>query len=74
MLQPLEMPIGFDQRDFFLTGGSGWTSAVQPFEPMSSAVPGTPASIRDRDTPLEPREPDVSAGTPMASATGPSQR
>jgi hypothetical protein len=41
-LQPMpdhwEMPIGFDQRDFFLAGGSGWTSAVLPFEPTSRMI------------------------------------
>jgi sporulation protein YlmC with PRC-barrel domain len=58
-----EMPIGFDQRDFFLSGASGWTSSVLPFEQTSPAVSGTPAYIRDRDTPAEPREPDISAGT-----------
>jgi sporulation protein YlmC with PRC-barrel domain len=73
-LQPMpdhwEMPIGFDQRDFFLAGGSGWTSAVLPFEPTSPAVSGTPAYIRDRDTPAEPKEPDISAGTQVYDKAG----
>ena len=65
-----EMPAGFDQRDFFLAGGSGWTAAVLPFEPTSPAVSGTPAYIRDRDTPAEPREPDISAGTHVYDKAG----
>ena len=31
-----EMPAGFDQREFFLVGGDGWTEAVLPFERTSS--------------------------------------
>src|SRR5262245_33037320 len=30
------MPVGFDQREFFLVGGGGWTEAVLPFETTSS--------------------------------------
>jgi len=65
-----EMPMGFDQREFFLIGGGGWTEAVLPFEQTSPAVAGTPAYIRDRDTVAEPAEPDVSAGMHVYSKDG----
>ncbi len=57
-----EMPIGFDERDFFLLGGDGWTEAVLPFEPTSAAVTHTPGYVRDVDTPADPPEPDIAAG------------
>lgn len=57
-----EMPIGFDQRDFFLVGGDGWTEAVLPFETTSPSVSGTRAYVRDRDSAAEPVEPDIAAG------------
>jgi sporulation protein YlmC with PRC-barrel domain len=56
-----EMPAGFDQREFFLVGGDGWTEAVLPFERTSAAVSGTPAVTKDSDTPAEPREPSIAA-------------
>jgi sporulation protein YlmC with PRC-barrel domain len=56
-----EMPAGFDQREFFLVGGDGWTEAVLPFERTSAAVSGTPAAMEDSDTPAEPREPSIAA-------------
>ena len=56
-----EMPAGFDQREFFLVGGDGWTEAVLPFERTSAAVSGTPAVMKDSDTPAEPREPVIAA-------------
>ena len=56
-----EMPAGFDQREFFLVGGDGWTEAVLPFERTSAAVSGTPAVMKDSDTPAEPREPSIAA-------------
>ncbi len=56
-----EMPVGFDQREFFLVGGDGWTEAVLPFERTSAAVSGTPAFVKDSDTPAEPREPVIAA-------------
>jgi sporulation protein YlmC with PRC-barrel domain len=42
-----EMPMGFDQRDFFLVGGDGWTEAVLPFETTSPSVSGMPVDDRD---------------------------
>ena len=65
-LQPMpdhwDMPVGFDERDFFLLGGDGWTESVLPFEATSSAVTHTPAYVRDEDSPAEPAEPDIAAG------------
>jgi sporulation protein YlmC with PRC-barrel domain len=57
-----DMPAGFDQRDFFLVGGDGWTEAVLPFEVTSPAVSGTRAYVRDRDAEDGPVEPDIAAG------------
>jgi sporulation protein YlmC with PRC-barrel domain len=65
-----EMPMGFDQRDFFLVGGGGWTEAVLPFEQTSAGVSGTPAYVRDRDTAAEPPEPDIAAGAHVYDKTG----
>ena len=45
-----DMPVGF-----------GWTEAVLPFERTSAAVSGTPAVMKDSDTPAEPREPSIAA-------------
>ncbi len=56
-----EMPVGFDQREFFLIGGDGWTEAILPFERTSATVSGTPAIVKDSDTPAEPREPVIAA-------------
>jgi sporulation protein YlmC with PRC-barrel domain len=56
-----EMPVGFDQREFFLVGGDGWTEAILPFERTSATVSGTPAIVEDSDTPAEPREPVIAA-------------
>lgn len=65
-----EMPIGFDQREFFLVGGDGWTEAVLPFQPTSPAVSGTPSVVRDRDTPVDPPDPDIAAGTEVYDQSG----
>ena len=38
-LQPMpdhwDMPMGFDQRDFFLVGGDGWSESVLPLDRKS---------------------------------------
>ncbi len=58
-----DMPVGFDQRDFFLVGGSAWAESSLPFEPTSPDVSGIPRFVRDPDAPQEPPEPDIAAGT-----------
>jgi len=65
-----DMPAGFDQRDFFLVGGGGWTEAVLPFEKVSPTVAGTPAYVRDRDTVADPVEPDIAAGMHVYGSDG----
>jgi sporulation protein YlmC with PRC-barrel domain len=65
-----DMPIGFDQRDFFLVGGGGWTEAVLPFEKTSPTVAGTPAYVRDRDSVADPAEPDIAQGMHVYSSDG----
>jgi sporulation protein YlmC with PRC-barrel domain len=65
-----DMPIGFDQRDFFLVGGRGWTEAVLPFEKTSPTVAGTPAYVRDRDSVADPAEPDIAQGMHVYSSDG----
>lgn len=57
-----DMPMGFDQRDFFLVGGDGWTEAVLPFEVTSPTVSGTRAYVSDPGAPGEAAEPDIAAG------------
>jgi len=65
-----DMPAGFDQRDFFLVGGDGWTEAVLPFERTAPAVSGTPAFVKDPGAPAEPREPDIAAEEEVLDKTG----
>src|SRR5262245_61944627 len=65
-----DMPMGFDQREFFLVGGGGWTEAVLPFEKTSAAVAGTPAYVQDRDTVADPAEPDIAQGMHVYSSEG----
>ena len=65
-----QMPAGFDQREFFLVGGGGWTEAVLPFETTSPSVAGTPAYVRDRDTVGDAVEPDIAAGMHVYSSDG----
>jgi len=65
-----QMPAGFDQRDFFLVGGGGWTEAVLPSETTSPSVSGTQAFVRDEDTVVEPVEPDIAAGMPVIDTDG----
>jgi sporulation protein YlmC with PRC-barrel domain len=65
-----EMPACFDQRDFFLVGGGGWTEAMLPFQETSSVASGTPAYVRDRDTAAEPAEPDIASGMHVYSSDG----
>ena len=64
------MPVGFDERDFFLVGGSGWAEATLPFTPTSSAVSGTPAYVEDRDSVRDAEEPDIAAGMQVYDSLG----
>src|SRR5919109_1822765 len=65
-----EMPLGFDQRDFFLVGGGGWATAGLPLEMTSPTVSGTPRFIAD-PVPTEDQEgPDVAAGMHVYDSAG----
>jgi len=64
------MPVGFDQRDFFLVGGGAWAEATLPFEATSPEVSGTPRYVRDPDAAQEPPEPDIAAGAHVYDNTG----
>jgi len=65
-----QMPAGFDQRDFFLVGGDGWTEALLPSETTSPSVSGTRAFVRDQDSVAEPEEPDIAAGMQVIDKDG----
>ena len=65
-----EMPMGFDQRDFFLVGGDGWSESILPFETTSPSVSGTRAYVRDPDAAAERVEPDIAAGMPVYDRDG----
>jgi sporulation protein YlmC with PRC-barrel domain len=65
-----QMPVGFDQRDFFLVGGDGWTEALLPSETTSPAVSGTQAFVADDDSGADPEEPDIATGMPVIDADG----
>jgi sporulation protein YlmC with PRC-barrel domain len=73
-LQPMpdhwDMPIGFDQRDFFLVGTDAWAESVLPFEATSPGSAGTPAYARDPGAITEPDEPDIAAGMPVYDRDG----
>lgn len=61
--------MGFDERDFFLVGGDGWTESILPFETTSPSVSGTRAYVRDADA-AAPAEPDIAAGMPVHDRDG----
>jgi sporulation protein YlmC with PRC-barrel domain len=65
-----DMPIGFDQRDFFLVGTDAWADSVLPFEPTSAVTSETPAYTRDPGAVTEPEEPDIAAGMPVYDKDG----
>jgi sporulation protein YlmC with PRC-barrel domain len=73
-LQPMpdhwDMPMGFDERDFFLVGGDGWTESILPFERTSPGVSGTRGYVRENDLPAEPVEPDIAAGMDVYDSDG----
>jgi sporulation protein YlmC with PRC-barrel domain len=64
------MPMGFDQRGFFLVAADGWTEAVLPFQLVSPAVAGTPAYIPDPEAPEGAAEPAIAVSTPVYDSTG----
>ena len=64
-----KMPIGFDQRSFFLVAGDGWTEAVLPFVLTSPTVSGTPAYIPDPDAHVDV-EPVIAKDTPVYDHAG----
>jgi sporulation protein YlmC with PRC-barrel domain len=57
-----EMPLGFDQRDFFLVGSGGWATAELPFETTSPSVSGTPRFVVDPAPAEGQEELDIAAG------------
>lgn len=65
-----EMPAGFDERDFFMVGGGGWTEATLPFMETSPTVSGTPAYVQDKDSVRDPEEPEIAAGMPVYDSMG----
>jgi sporulation protein YlmC with PRC-barrel domain len=66
-----EMPLGFDQRDFFLVAsGLGWAGGELPLEPTSPTVSGTPRIIVDPAPAADQEELDVAAGMPVYDRTG----
>jgi sporulation protein YlmC with PRC-barrel domain len=65
-----EIPLGFDQRDFFLVGGGGWAAAELPFETTSPTASGTPRFFVDPVPTEDQEEPDVAAGTHVYDSAG----
>jgi sporulation protein YlmC with PRC-barrel domain len=64
------MPVGFDERDLFMVGGSGWMEAVMSPEQTSPEVSGTPAYVTDKDSAQDPAEPDIVKGTAVYDSKG----
>jgi sporulation protein YlmC with PRC-barrel domain len=65
-----EMPLGFDQRDFFLVGGLDWAGGELPFEMTSPTVSGTPRFIVDPAPAEGQQEQDVAVGTHVYDSAG----
>jgi sporulation protein YlmC with PRC-barrel domain len=66
-----EMPLGFDQRDFFLVAsGLGWAGGELPLETTSPTVSGTPRVIVDPAPAEDQEELDVAAGMHVYDRTG----
>ena len=65
-----DMPVGFDERDFFLVGGGAWPEASLPFTPTSPTVSGTPAYVGDKDSVQDPEEPDIAPGMHVYDSIG----
>jgi sporulation protein YlmC with PRC-barrel domain len=64
------MPLGFDQRDFFLVGSGGWATAELPFETTSPSVSGTPRFVVDPVPAEDQEELDIAAGMPVYDRAG----
>lgn len=63
--------MGFDERDLFMVGGSGWTEAVAlPFMKTTPTVSGTPAYVQDEDSVQDPEEPAIATGMPVYDSMG----
>ena len=65
-----DMPVGFDEREFFLVGGGAWSEASLPFTPTSPTVSGTPAYVSDKDSVQDPEEPDIAPGMHVYDSIG----
>jgi sporulation protein YlmC with PRC-barrel domain len=65
-----DMPVGFDERDFFMVGDSGLAVSDLPFTKTSPAVSGTPAYVRDQDSVQDPQEPEIARGMAVYDSTG----
>jgi sporulation protein YlmC with PRC-barrel domain len=65
-----EMPLGFDQRDFFLVAGLDWAGGNLPFEPTSPTVSGTPRFIVDPAPAEGQEELDIAAGMHVYDSAG----
>jgi sporulation protein YlmC with PRC-barrel domain len=65
-----DMPIGFDERAFFLIGGIGWTGAVLPFVRKSPVASGTPVYVEDKNSVRDAPEPEIARGMPVYDSLG----
>jgi sporulation protein YlmC with PRC-barrel domain len=65
-----EMPLGFDQREFFIVGSGGWVETELPFETTSPTVSGTPRFIVDPIPSQEQEGPDIAAGMQVYDRAG----
>jgi len=65
-----DMPVGFDERAFFMVAGGGWEEAVMPFMRTSAATSGTPAYVVDKDSARDAQAPDIGVGTRVYDSVG----
>ena len=65
-----DMPVGFDERSFFLVGGDSWAEATLPFTPTSPGVSGTPPYVEDKDSVEDAEEPEIAIGMRVYDSTG----
>jgi len=67
-----DVPVGFNERDFFMVGGGGWIAAPLPFDQTSSAVSETPKYETDTgDADYDPPEPDIARATAVYDSMAP---